>query len=296
MTVTARPLVGSGAVIGTSALRRHLNLTRELAITQFKLKYTGSVLGYLWSLFKPMMLFGITYAIFVYLFNVGRTSPHFALQLLVAIVLFTFFQEATATAMSSVAGTGHLIRKAHFPRSILVVASSLSAFITFLINMTLIIVVGSAIGQMDLGLRSLLTPLFIIELYALVLGFSLGLSALFVFYRDLGHIWEIVTQLLLYGSAVVYPYSLLTHGHRLLGQVVGLSPVAQIIEDVRHALVAGNLPYPPGVNYGSGPAVPWMASILGPATYLVPLSLVAAIVALGVTIFRRLEPRFAENL
>jgi ABC-2 type transport system permease protein len=231
----------------------------------------------------------------VYLFKVGRTSPHFALQLLLGIVIFTFFQEATATAMNSVAGTGHLIRKAYFPRAILVVSASLSALITFAINLCLVTAVGALLGQMQLGWASLLAPLFLVELYAIVFGLSLLLSALFVFYRDLGHIWEIVSQLILYGSAVIYPFSLVSNGHRVLGFLVGVNPIAQIIEDMRHALVAGNLPYPPDSGL-HGVAVPWMVSYLGPGLYLIPLVVVVAILALGTVVFRRLSPRFAENL
>jgi ABC-2 type transport system permease protein len=293
MSVITRRL--STPLAQADPLRRHVNLTRELATTQFKLKYTGSVLGYLWSLFKPLMLFGITYLIFVYLFKVGRTSPHFPLQLLLGIVLFSFFQEATATAMGSIAGTGHLIRKAYFPRSILVISATLSALITFLINLCLITLIGALLGQMQLSLASLAAPLFLLELYAVVFGLSLLLSALFVFYRDLGHIWEILSQLLLYGSAVIYPFSLVANGHRVLGFLVGINPIAQIIEDMRHALVGGDLPYPADSGL-HGTAVPWMVSYLGPLLYLIPLVLVVAVLVVGTVVFRRLSPRFAENL
>src|SRR4030081_2652759 len=93
-------------------LRRHVNLTRELAISQFKLKYTGSVLGYMWSLVKPLMMFGILYVVFVKLFHIDKGAPNFVFQLLFAIVLFTFFQETTQAAMNSIASNGNMIRKA----------------------------------------------------------------------------------------------------------------------------------------------------------------------------------------
>src|SRR5207237_929860 len=96
---------------------RHLNLTRELAVTQFKLKYTGSVLGYLWSLLKPMMVFGIMYAVFDRLLNAGRTSDRFTLQLLIGIVVWTFFAETTVTAVNAIVVNGNLINKASFPRA-----------------------------------------------------------------------------------------------------------------------------------------------------------------------------------
>lgn len=267
---------------GVGVLRRHANLTRELAISQFKLKYTGSVLGYVWSLFKPMMMFGILYVIFDQLFKIGKGTDNFVLQLLIAIVLWTFFQEATSAAMNSIASNGNMIRKAYFPRAILVVAATLTSLITFLINMALIVIIATPLGKLDLGWRSLLAPLFLLELYALVLGVSLLLSALFVFYRDMGHIWEIAMQLLIYGSAVMFPLSLLDN-HPTLKAALLANPIAQIIEDIRHALVSTSI------------KVPWSATVMGWA-YVAPLALTAALMLLGLFVFRRLTPRFAEYL
>ena len=260
-------------------LRRHANLTRELAITQFKLKYTGSVLGYVWSLVKPLLIFAILWVIFVKFFHFGRNSDRFVLQLLVAVVLFTFFQEATSTAMNAIAGNGNMIRKAYFPRVILVVAGTLSSLITFLINMSLIVIIAAPMHQILPGWRTLLVPLFAIELYILVLGVSLLLSALFVFHRDLGHIWEIFMQLLVYGSAVMFPLSLI---HQSWEQtLILLNPIAQIIEDVRHALVT------PYVS-SSVDVMHW--------AYLVPVGLAVLVLGLGYAVFTRLTPRFAEYL
>lgn len=262
-----------------TSIRRYSNLTRELAITQFKLKYTGSVLGYLWSLFKPMMTFAILFLIFSVLFKIGSRSPNFVLQLLVAIVLFTFFQETTIAAMNSIASNGGMIRKAYFPRVVLVIAATLTSAMTFAINMALIIAIAAPLNRITLGWQTLAVPLLIVELYALVLGLSMLLSSLFVFYRDLGHIWEISMQLLIYGSGVMFP---LTQLKKPWEQTVLLSnPVAQIIEDVRHALVT--------------PGVKWSAEVMGPY-YLIPLGIVAVLVWLGFTVFNRLTPRFAEYL
>jgi ABC-2 type transport system permease protein len=270
----------SGGPLPPTSWHRHVNLVRELALTQFKLKYTGSVLGYLWSLLKPLMLFAIMYAIFGFLFKLGRTSPNFPIQLLLGIVVWNFFAESTSTAMSSIASNGNLIRKAYFPRAILVVASSLTALITFLINLALIVVIATPFGAMDPGWRSLSAPLFLVELYALILGISLILASLFVFFRDLGHIWEVLSLVLFYGSAVVFPFSLIP-GH-LLPKLAAMNPVAQVIEDLRHALVT--------------PQVPWMEQIVEGPLYLVPLALTIVSVVVGVLVFNRLSPRFAEEL
>ena len=267
-----------------SAFQRNLNLTRELAFTQFKLKYTGSALGYLWSLMKPLMLFGIMYAVFARILRAGAGAIEFPIQLLLGIVIWNFFVESTSTAMNSIASAGNLIRKAYFPRWILVLSSTLTALVTFLINICLVLLITVPIGHMHLSLRSLMAPLFFIELVVLIFGLSLLLSSVFVFYRDVGHIWEILQLVLFYGSAVVFPFTIfLKPKITLLGTLVGLNPVAQILEDMRHALVSSS--------------IPWMGSpnLLG-ALVIVPIGLVFAVFGLGFLTFQRLTPRFAEEL
>jgi ABC-2 type transport system permease protein len=263
-----------------STLRSNFNLTRELAVTAFKLKYTGSVLGYAWSLIKPLLIFGMTYLVFVVLLLRGRTSgsENFPVQLLVGIVVWTFFADATSSAVSAVVGNGHMVRKAYFPRWILVLASTLSAAITLLVNMLLVFAIGLPLGWFHLGLYSLVLPLLFVELYVLVLGIGLLLSALFVFYRDLGHIWEIALQLLFYGSAIVFPLTLIPLRLRSL---VAFNPAAQIIEDMRRSVVST--------------AIPWSHDILG-WLVIVPIVGVVAICAVGLLTFSRLTANFAEAL
>src|SRR5579863_327026 len=247
-----------------SVFQRNLNLVRELSITSFKLKYTGSALGYIWSLVKPLMLFGIMYEVFGILLKAGKGAYNFPVQLLIAIVAWTFFTEATSTAMNAVAGNGDLIRKAYFPRWILVVASTTSALLTFAINTTLVLVVTFALGDLDLSLRSLLVPLYYIELIVLVLGLSMLLSSLFVFFRDLGHIWEILSLVLFYGSAVVFPFAIIWQHSIKLADLAGMNPVAQIIQCLRYALVVPSSPYNESMTtyIGSLVVVPIVLSVL----------------------------------
>jgi ABC-2 type transport system permease protein len=276
----------------SSAFQRNANLVRELAFTNFKLKYTGSALGYLWSLVKPLMLFGIMYAVFARLLKAGAGAPEFEVQLLLGIVLWNFFTEATSTAISSIASAGNLIRRAYFPRWILVVSSTLTALMTFVINTALIVVITVAIGHMHVSLRSFMAPLFFLELVTLIVGLSLLLSALFVFYRDVGHIWEIISLVLFYASTIVFPFTILvTEPCVSTIQMqcppardlwfAGLNPIAQIVQDLRWSLVS------PGVHP--------MVHYLG-VGYVIPLLIVAVIFAVGFGVFHRLTPRFAENL
>jgi ABC-2 type transport system permease protein len=263
---------------GRARLQRTVNLTRELAITQFKLKYTGSVLGYVWSLLKPLMIFAIMYVVFIHLLHVS-SGAHFTLQLLVAIVVWTFFAETVGTSVNVIVANAGLVKKAYFPRAVLVVAASLTASMTFLINLTLIIVIAAPLHQIDLGLRSLLVVPLILELYLVILGIALLLSSLFVFYRDLGHIWEVSSQLLFYASAVVYPLTpQLLRGKE---KILALNPLAQIIEDIRHVLVTAT--------------APWTAQLLGRMIF-VPFTGIAVIALVGYFTFRHLTPGFAEQL
>jgi ABC-2 type transport system permease protein len=260
-----------------SETSRYANLVRELALTNFKLKYTGSMLGYLWSLMKPLMYFAILYVIFVEFF--GQRQHNFPLQLLVAIVLFTFFSECTSASLTSIAANGHLIRKAYFPLSALVVAGSVTALLTLLINFSLIVAVAMPLGKLHLGMRSLAAPFLILELYVLSLGVGMLLAAAFVFFRDLGHIWEVLVQLLFYGCGVVFPALAVPPYWR---HVFFLNPIAQIIEDLRHAVVT--------------PDVPWTMSLAGPVAYVVPIGLTLLLFVAGLAVFRRLAPAFAESL
>ena len=283
MSVVAQ---GSGTIDAIqrhrSIFQRNLNLVRELSITSFKLKYTGSALGYVWSLVKPLMLFGIMYLVFSILLRAGVGAFDFPVQLLVAIVAWTFFTEATSTAMNAVAGNGDLIRKAYFPRWILVVASTTSALLTLAINTVLVVIITFALGHLDLTWLSLLAPLYYLELIVLVLGLSMLLSSLFVFFRDLGHIWEILSLVLFYGSAVVFPFEIIYTHSKKLADFAGLNPVAQIITDLRHVLVEPD-------------KIPSMASLIGPLAYI-PIAITIAVFILGFVVFNRLTPKFAESL
>ena len=277
MTMGSQVMARPASAPRVSETARYVNLVRELALSNFKLKYTGSVLGYLWSLFKPLMYFGVLYVIFVDFFH--QRSPDFPLQLFVAIVLFTFFSECTATALGSIAGNAHLIRKANFPLSALVVSGSVTALLTLAINLSLLVVVATPFGRLHLGLQSLAAPLLLVELYLFSLGVGMILASAYVFYRDLGHVWEVFLQVLLYGCGVVFPIALVPP--RFLHLFL-LNPLAQIIEDFRHAIVTPT-------------SAPWTVDLAGPL-FLVPLLFTLAVFVAGLLLFRRLAPLFAESL
>ncbi len=268
------------SVTGGRPFSQYLELIRELAITQFKLKYTGSLLGYVWSLAKPLMMFGIMYFVFARLLKIGAGVQDFPLQLLLAIVLYTFFSEATSGSVSAIVSNGGLIQRASFPRSVLIIATSMTALMTFLINTSLIIIIAAAGGAIHLGLRSLWAIPLLLELYVIIIGASLILSSLFVFYRDVGHIWEVISLIIMYASAIMYPVTYISHLHHF-GTILSLNPILQIIEDMRHALIT--------------PTVPWTASITG-HLFFVPYLLSVLLLVVGIFVFSKMSPHFAENV
>jgi ABC-2 type transport system permease protein len=312
-----------------NSFRHYRHLTLELAISQFKLRYTQSVLGYLWSLLKPAMIFAITYLIFVDLFKIKDGTQFYGIQLLLGIVVWTFFAECTASSMQAIAGSAGLIRKAYFPRSILVIAASMSSLFTFLINLTIVFVIAVGLHQIDIGFRIVLVIPLLLELYLLAIGISLFLSALFVQFHDVGHLWDVLMQLLFYGSGVMFSLSYvlqrahyalasgetlvagqkLAVGAKLVGGakvlapsnlwaviMVCCNPIMQTIEDLRHALLTPQAPWTELVVTGHLTAVQQYATLKDPWLLPVPFLVVAVILTVGALTFRARARTFAENL
>src|ERR1035437_8384562 len=126
------------AGVEISTRRNYFSLIRELAITDFKLKYQGSIFGYLWSLMKPLAIFGVLYLVFTVFVRIPSKIPHFPVYLLLGIVLWNYFAESPTVGMPSIVEKGDLIRKVYFPRIVIVIANSLSALITLLLNLIVI--------------------------------------------------------------------------------------------------------------------------------------------------------------
>jgi ABC-2 type transport system permease protein len=259
-------------------LLRFRNLVRELAITDFKLKYQGLALGYLWSLAKPLMLFAVLYFVFTRLIRLGDAIPHYAVYLLLGVVLWSYFLESTQVAMVSVVDRRELIRKVYFPRIVIPIATSISSLITLGLNLLVIFVFIASTG---IGF-SITLPLFfllIIELYVLSLGFSLLLAALYVKFRDLRPIWEVGLQLLFYASPIIYPLTIVP---RKFAALMSLNPIAQIIEDSRKLLVTPKALST--VDYVSWPLA------------LIPYIIPPAVLILGYWYFKSTAAQFAEEL
>lgn len=217
--------------------RRNHILLRELVVTDFKLRYQGSVLGYMWSLLKPLMLFAIMYIVFIHFLRFGEGIEHFAVALLLGIVMWNFFVEATGQGMTAIVSRGDLIRKINFPKYIIVVSGTISALINLLFNL-IIVFVFMIIDGVDFHWSTVLFPLNIIELYIFSLALAFFLSAAYVKYKDVSHIWEVFLQGLFYATPILYPLQMVIKFNLIAAQVLMLSPIAAIIQDSRYNLVS----------------------------------------------------------
>lgn len=257
-------------------------LLRQLVITEFKLRYKGSVLGYVWSLLRPLALFAVLYVVFVEFLRFGADIPHFAVSLLLGVVLWNYFVEVTSNGLSSIVGRGDLMRKLSFPRYVIVVAGSFSALINLAINL---VVVGFfvVLNGVDLHWTALWIIPLIIELFVLGLATAFFLSALYVKFRDIAYIWELLLQVGFYATPIIYPIGLVIAKSQTAAHVLMLSPVAQIIQDARSAVIL--------------PETPTITSMFGnPYVQLIPISFVVVLGVVSVLYFKKKSPGFAEDI
>lgn len=258
-------------------------LLRELVITEFKLRYQGSALGYLWSLMRPLFLFLIMYVVFVYFLRIGSDVPHWPVQLLLGIVMWTFFAEVTNNGVSSIVERGDVIRKINFPKYVIVFSSTISAAINLMINLA-VIFVFMILNGVTFHVGMLMAPIYIAELFMFALGLALLLSALFVKMRDINYIWEILMQGLFYASVVIYPITMVLDRSQQLATVLLLNPVAQTIQSARHALISDEAQTLTSLANGSI----WVS--------LIPIVITSLTLVVGASYFHARSKYFAEEV
>jgi len=256
-------------------------LLSELVRTDFKLRYQGSVLGYAWSLLRPLLLFVILYLVFVKVLKSGGGIPHFPVYLLLGIVIWNFFYEMTVQSLGSIVGRGDLIRKISIPRWIIVLSSSLSALINLFLNL-LVVFVFMLLNHVDFLRTSLWLPLILLEVYVLALGLSLFLSAAFVKFRDISYIWEVILQAGFYLTPILYSMSIVPVRFQ---KPLLLNPMAQAIQDARYVTVTHS------------PLVITTSRIFhGGWQVIIPFVVIIIIGLVGIFYFRRESKYFAENI
>lgn len=286
--VTITTPAGSGQiVVGPTALgndqRRFWRLAWTLAATDFKLRFFGSVLGYLWQLVRPLLLFAIIYTVFVAVLGVGGDQPRFGVALLLGIVVFQFFTESTSPAIRSIVLRETLVRKVDFPRAAIPVSCVIQATMNFSLNLIPVFIFLFATGG-RISWRWIELPLIIVMLIVFVTGLALLLSALFVRYRDVEPIWDVVTQGLFYATPILYSLSVVIDKAGIeVARLMLVNPLAAAIQQARHAIV--------DISYESPGQI--FATTAGD---LIPIGVSVLSFAIGAWVFHRAAPRIAEEL
>jgi ABC-2 type transport system permease protein len=257
---------------------RNRAILREMVSTDFKVRYQGSVLGYLWSLLKPLFLFAILYIVFTYIIPLGKDVEHFSVYLLTGVVLWNFFTEATMQGAGSVVARGDLIRKISIPRYLVVIASSLSALINLGLSL-IVIFIFALINGIIPSLNWLLILPIIAELYIFALGVAFLLSALYVKFRDITYIWEIFLQAGFYASAIIFPLTLVPVD---LHKWFFMNPIVQIIQDARYVIATDTS------------ITIW--STISSWVIIVPFVIIALMCVAGFLYFRSRSRYFAEDI
>jgi ABC-2 type transport system permease protein len=280
-----RPIHGPGALTGD--WRRFWHLTFNIAVMQWKVRFYGSALGYLWQLVRPLLLFLVLYVFFTKIAHVGAGAgpsyDYYGAQLLSSIVLFTFFAEATTGAVRSVVAQESLVRKIQFPRMAIPLSVVLLACFNLALNLVVVTIFALAAGVRPM-LTWLEVPLIVGLLVVLAAGVAMLLSSLFVYLRDVEPIWEVFSQVLFYASPVIIPIT--TVQEKLsptLLHLYMLNPLAVVFQQFRHAFITH--------------ATPSVGALLGStAAIAVPVAIVLAVFVLGFWVFNRIAPRVAEDL
>jgi ABC-2 type transport system permease protein len=274
-----RPIKGPSAL--GSDPRRLVHLTVTLAAMEFKLRFFGSVFGYFWQLMRPLMLFGILYAVFTQFVKLGEGVDYYPAILLTGIVLYTFFADATSGSVTAVLDRESLVRKIEFPRLVVPLAVILLAYFNLFLNL-LAVLAFVLITGVDPRLEWLALPLMLFPLGAFAGGLAMLLSALYVRFRDLKPIWEVIVQIAFYASPILYVIEILPT-QTLQHLVIWFNPLATILVQARHSLIDENAPNS------------W--DVAGGFEYLfIPGAIVVVLLALGFWVFNREAPRIAEEL
>ncbi len=263
--------------------RRFWRLAWVIASTDFKLKFFGSALGYLWQVMKPLLLFGVLFVVFTQVVDLGEGVRFYATALLLGIVLFSFLREMTSGATRILVDREALVRKVAFPRLALPVAVIITAVLNLLLNLIAVVVfllVEGGRPQIDW----LQMPVILGALTFLGLGLAMLLSASFVRYRDVDPIWDVILQALFYASPIFYPVQIITGAHAdLIIRLLLFNPFATLVQQARHAFI--------------DPSHPSAAAAMGGTVWLlVPGGITVLVFVWGLLTFRRMAPKVAELL
>ncbi len=276
-TTEMREVTGPSAIGG--GRRRFFDLLWLMAVTEFKRNYFGTVLGYLWSLVRPLLLFAVLLFVFTKILRIGSETPNYPVLLLLNIVLFSFFQEATSTAVNSVVAQEGIVRKTQFPRLVIPLSVVLTAVFNLGLNLIIVFVFILAWG-VDPAWTWLLFPVGVGLIFTFTTAIATMLSALFVRFRDIQIIWTVIAQVLFYATPVLYPISVVPEAYR---QALMVNPLAPIFIQIQQWVINPDGMSASEAADGALGLLPALAIFLG-TCYL------------GARIFNRGAPRIAEEL
>jgi ABC-2 type transport system permease protein len=271
-------------VRGPSALgggwRRSWDLLYIIASTEFKRTYFGTALGYVWSLARPLLLFAVLLVVFTQAFHLGNQVSHYPVLLLLNLVLFGFFQEATGTAVPSIVSQEAIVRKTQFPRLVIPLSVVLTSLFNLGLNLIVAFIFLLAFGVSPMW-TWLLLPVLLVALFMITTAVAMIVSSLYPRFRDIGIIWTVFATALFYATPVLYPLERVSH--RLQEILILSNPLAVILTEARRWII--------------DPSAPSAADYAGGSLrLLIPFCIYVGVCALAVWIFSREAPRVAEAL
>ena len=271
-------------VPGPSALgggtRRALELLYVIAVTDFKRTYFGTVLGYVWSVARPLLTFAVLLEVFTHVFHFASKVHHYPVFLLFDVVLFGFFQEATLGAVGSIVAHESIVRKTQFPRLVIPLAVVLTTLFNFGLNLVVAFIFVLAFGIAPATTWLLMIPV-LLAIFVFTSAVSMILSALFPRFRDVAIIWTVLSTALFYATPVLYPISVPSQHLR---DVIALNPLAPLFTLAQRAVTDPQAPWPGSAAAGGA----WRLAVAA--------GLYVVVCVLAVVIFRREAPRIAEEL
>ena len=275
-TLELRDIRGPSAFGG--GWQRFWRLTWLMSVTDFKLGYLGTFLGYLWSLMRPLMLFGVYYFVFTKVFRFGGDVPNYPVMLLFNIMLFTFFADATQRSVNSVVAQEAVVRKTQFPRIVIPLSIVMTAAFNLCLNLVAVVIFMLIYGTQFYWTWVFL-PLILIPLAIFTTAVSMILSAAYVRFRDVAQIWMVFSTALFYASPVLYPIEQAPPGFQ---DFINCNPLSPLLEQSREWFI--------------DPAAGGAVEVIGFPGLLIPMGIFAAICVFAVWVFNHEAPRIAEEL
>ena len=259
---------------------RNQSILREIVSADFKVRYQGSALGYVWSVLKPLLMFAVLYILFTYIAPIGKDVEHYGVSLLIGVVLWNFFQETTMMGASSIVENGDLIRKISIPRYLIVIARSVSALINLGLSLIVVVIFAFMNGIMPTWSWLFIVPV-IIELYVFSLGVAFVLATALVKFRDITYIWEVFLQAGFYASAIMIPVKIVpVQWH----DIFFMNPIVQIVQDARAVIIP------------SEHNITIWNTVQNHLAKIIPFMIITTICVTGVLYFRKQSKYFAEDV